>query len=52
MAAPNPDPNRTAQVAQEIASLQEQIQSKAQSSGMVAPGPYAYGPNYGGRACW
>ena len=51
MAQPNPDPKRTAQVSQEIARLQEQIQSKAQSSGMAAPGPYAYGPHRGGM-CW
>jgi zinc resistance-associated protein len=51
MAQPNPDPKRTAQVSQEIAGLQEQIQSKAQSSGMAAPGPYAYGPHRGWM-CW
>jgi len=50
MAQPNPDPKRTAQVSQEIARLQEQIQTKAQISGIPAPGPYAYGPHRGGCA--
>ena len=47
MAQPNPDPKQTAQVSQEIARLQEQIQTRAQSSGVAAPGPYAYGPHCG-----
>jgi zinc resistance-associated protein len=51
LAQPNPDPKRTAQVSQEIARLQEQIQTKAQSPGTAAPGPYAYGPHRGWM-CW
>jgi len=51
MAQPNPDPKQTAQVSQEIARLQEQIQTKAQSSGVAAPGPYAYGTQRGWM-CW
>lgn len=51
MAQANPDPKQTAQVSQEIARLQEQIQTRAQSSGVAAPGPYAYGPHRGWM-CW
>ena len=47
MAQPSPDPKQTAQVSQEIARLQEQIQTKAQSSGIATPGRYAYGPHCG-----
>lgn len=49
MAQANPDPKQTAQVSQEIARLQEQIQTRAQSAGVAAPGPYAYGPHCGWR---
>lgn len=48
-AQPNPDPKQTAQVSQEIARLQEELQTKAQASELTAPGSYASSSSGGWR---
>ncbi|MBW1801717.1 MAG: periplasmic heavy metal sensor [Deltaproteobacteria bacterium] len=59
MAQPNTDPKRAGQLSGEIATLHQQLQAKAQASGLPGPGSYGapmggygYGPRYGGWACW
>jgi zinc resistance-associated protein len=59
MASPNPDPQKAGQLSQEMTLLHDQLQAKAQSYGMAAPGPYGalrggygFGPGYGGWACY
>jgi len=53
MAQSNPDPNRAAQLSQEIVGLQDQLQAKAQARGFMGPRGYnGYGPGGDGWACW
>ena len=58
-AQPNSDPKRIGQLSQEIAGIHNQLQAKAQASGLAAPGSYGapmggygYGSGYSGWACW
>ena len=59
MAQPSPDPKRIGQLSQRIAGIHNQLQAKAQASGLPGQGTYGtpmrgygYGPGYGGWACW
>lgn len=55
MAQANPDPKKAATLAREIQELRNQLQAKAQASGLRAPGPYGrhYGMHPGaGGYCW
>lgn len=59
MAQPNPDPKRAGELSKEIAGIHDQLQAKAQASGLPGPGSYGaqrggyrYGPGYSGWGCW
>jgi hypothetical protein len=59
MAQPTPDPEKAGQLSQEIASLHDQLQAKAESFGLPALGPhnaprgfYGYCPGHAGWGYW
>jgi len=53
LAAPNPDPKRASELSREIATLHDQLRSKARVYNLRAPNSGYYGRGWmGGYGCW